>query len=630
MIFIPIPDLTSCAGKDESAQMRTCGVSIMHIMNIIMPISLSRPFTHSSLSYFMDFAPVTNSTVLVDEASKSLRALHATPSTSPPSLSHRLHGVSSSAIPLNLLHQGPTSMLPKSRYMATLAVKGMARGRNFSHSSPASVRSIRNQADFRRVPNHRLQLVYRSSEPPSERTTEAGTPSNLIRLNHLDDQSQAHMVSIADKISTKRSATAFCFLGFSHPETFKALKQAQNKKGDAIAVARVAGIQAAKKTSDLIPLAHPSLAITGVKIDIRPFSAKKIPPKLQGYLQPDMEHGGVAINATVDCEGKTGVEMEAITAASVTGLTMYDMLKGMDKAMHLTAIRVIAKSGGKSGDWEYSWRERRNVQVQTSNPTSTKAGHARTEDNGPTSRQHVSMAKGRLHSQWQRVKASVATKDPAAHSQQAAISDITKTWSLQQQTGALLLDQSRPTSIQDLRGEEAPFKMAPSDEHTMPTVKTSTSNRADNSQRTSNPEHARTDHMTKDGHNSPMLEATWDQQFPEATSTSLPAASPSIPPTFYEKQLLQHTQEKQAEFDQGMPRCDEKIRRTKASGQEAGSRPPNIHSDGAPSRSEQAECWDNLVKGGSVTSEDLRLARLRRFTKYWGPGVPYPRDTEDT
>lgn len=425
------------------------------------------------------------------------------------------------------------------------------------------------------------------------------------------------MVSIADKISTKRSATAFCFLGFSHPDTFKALKQAQNKKGDAIAVARVAGIQAAKKTSDLIPLAHPSLAITGVKIDIRPFSAKGTPTKVQNYLQPDMEHGGVAIRATVDCEGKTGVEMEAMTAASVTGLTMYDMLKGVDKAMHLTAIRVIAKSGGKSGDWEYSSRLRQIVKAGTSSPT---------EDNKAMRRQQMATAKKGLHSQWQQEKDSVATKDSAAHSQQAAISDITETCFLE--TDALLQDQSRPTSIQNPWGEEAPLKMAPSDEHTVHNMPTTTSDRTDNSQYTSNPEHAKTDPMTS-GQHSPMLEAVGDQQFPEATST-LPAASPSTPPTFYEREILQHIQRKQAEFNQGIPRSDHRTERTNAGGQEAGSRPPNIHSDGAASRSEQVEYWDNMVKGGSVTSEDLRRARLRRFNHHLGPGAPYPHDDRDT
>lgn len=173
------------------------------------------------------------------------------------------------------------------------------------------------------------------------------------------------MVSIANKIPTTRSATATSLLLFSAPTTYQSLVSAQLKKGDAIAVARIAGIQAAKKTSDLIPLAHPSLAITGLSISIEPYAPgcgpgdDVLPPK----NDRSSNNGGVYIQATVDCEGKTGVEMEAMMAASVAGLTMYDMLKGVDKAMTLTETRVLKKSGGKSGDWSYDYKSGRIVKA---------------------------------------------------------------------------------------------------------------------------------------------------------------------------------------------------------------------------------------------------------------------------
>ena len=179
------------------------------------------------------------------------------------------------------------------------------------------------------------------------------------------------MVSIADKVNTSRTATAIQSLMFSSPETFHALNSATLAKGDAIAVARVAGIQGAKRTADLIPLAHPGLQITGVEIDILPFprfnklmredavSLPVDPTRQKAFIPLQIarvaKHGGVLITATVSCHGKTGVEMEALTAANIAGLTMYDMLKGIDKGMVLREGRVTEKEGGKSGSWRYNW-----------------------------------------------------------------------------------------------------------------------------------------------------------------------------------------------------------------------------------------------------------------------------------
>lgn len=194
-----------------------------------------------------------------------------------------------------------------------------------------------------------------------------------LKLNHLTATGEAHMVDITGKISTKRSATATTVLLFSHVLTYGALLAARLRKGDALAVARVAGIQGAKKAADLIPLAHPGLSITGASVHLEPFVGDVLPhPFTREALGLAQNlYGGVVITATVSCEGKTGVEMEAMTSASVAGLTMYDMLKAVDKAMVLTATRVVAKSGGKSGDWK--WDPSRNQIVKDDPLTESKA-----------------------------------------------------------------------------------------------------------------------------------------------------------------------------------------------------------------------------------------------------------------
>jgi molybdenum cofactor biosynthesis enzyme len=197
----------------------------------------------------------------------------------------------------------------------------------------------------------------------------ASSDGKVATLGHLTADGEAHMVSIANKKPTCRSATATSLLLFSHAGAYSALLASRLKKGDALAVARIAGIQAAKKTSDLIPLAHPGLAITGVTVRLEPFPGYNVPYPLSEtfsatpYPTADIEalNGGVLVTATVACEGKTGVEMEAITAATVAGLTMYDMLKGVDKCMVLTSTRVTAKSGGKSGDWEWDHKSQQRI-----------------------------------------------------------------------------------------------------------------------------------------------------------------------------------------------------------------------------------------------------------------------------
>jgi molybdenum cofactor biosynthesis protein MoaC len=217
---------------------------------------------------------------------------------------------------------------------------------------------------------------------------EGSLSKEIPTLSHLDASGEAHMVSIAHKIPTRRSATATTVLCFSNSRTFDALSASRLKKGDAMATARIAGIQGAKKTADLIPLAHPSLNITGMSVKIEPFHGSEIPHFLVSTT-PQPMYGGVLIKATVDCEGKTGVEMEAMTAASVAGLTMYDMLKGVDKGMVMTETRVVAKSGGKSGDWEWDYEKKEIVKIERKTQPSTKRSpHNQVTRGRPVTEEH--------------------------------------------------------------------------------------------------------------------------------------------------------------------------------------------------------------------------------------------------
>jgi cyclic pyranopterin monophosphate synthase len=150
-------------------------------------------------------------------------------------------------------------------------------------------------------------------------------------LTHLDETGAARMVDVGAKAETQRQAIATGRIDMSR-QAAAAIRDGLVKKGDVLAVARVAGIMAAKKTSDLIPLCHP-LAISKVTLDLFP------------------DDTGVTATATVALTGRTGVEMEALTAVSVALLTVYDMAKALDKAMTITGIRLLAKTGGKSGEW---------------------------------------------------------------------------------------------------------------------------------------------------------------------------------------------------------------------------------------------------------------------------------------
>jgi len=151
----------------------------------------------------------------------------------------------------------------------------------------------------------------------------------MSKLSHLDDKGQAHMVDVSEKAVTSRSATARARV-VAQASTIAIIQDGTAKKGDVLATARIAGISAAKKTSDLIPLCHP-LMISKASVEFT--------------LNAD----SIDVEATVKVEGKTGVEMEALTACSVACLTLYDMLKAVDRRMRITDLRLVEKTGGKSG-----------------------------------------------------------------------------------------------------------------------------------------------------------------------------------------------------------------------------------------------------------------------------------------
>lgn len=153
----------------------------------------------------------------------------------------------------------------------------------------------------------------------------------MTKLTHLDDSGAAHMVDVSAKADTVREAVAEGRISMT-AEALAAIREGSAKKGDVLATARIAGIMAAKKTPELIPLCHPLIL-----------------SKVSVYF--DFEDDGVRVTTLVRLTGQTGVEMEAMTAASVALLTIYDMAKALDKGMVISGVRLLSKSGGKSGEW---------------------------------------------------------------------------------------------------------------------------------------------------------------------------------------------------------------------------------------------------------------------------------------
>ena len=155
----------------------------------------------------------------------------------------------------------------------------------------------------------------------------------MSKLTHLDDKGEARMVDVTDKALTEREARAEARIHMKR-ETLRMITEGEHPKGDVLAVARIAGIMAAKRTHDLIPLCH-ALNLTSVKVELTP------------------GEDGVSVHVLTRCKlsGQTGVEMEALTAASVAALTLYDMCKAVDKGMEITGVRLLEKKGGRSGHW---------------------------------------------------------------------------------------------------------------------------------------------------------------------------------------------------------------------------------------------------------------------------------------
>jgi cyclic pyranopterin monophosphate synthase len=155
----------------------------------------------------------------------------------------------------------------------------------------------------------------------------------MSKLTHLNAQGQAHMVDVGDKALTKRIAVATGSITML-PATLQLITQGEAKKGDVLGIARIAAIQASKKTSDLIPLCHP-IALTSVKVNFDVLEAEST----------------IVCQVTCETVGQTGVEMEALTAVQVALLTIYDMCKAVDRGMVMREIKLLEKHGGKSGDW---------------------------------------------------------------------------------------------------------------------------------------------------------------------------------------------------------------------------------------------------------------------------------------
>ncbi len=156
----------------------------------------------------------------------------------------------------------------------------------------------------------------------------------MSKLTHFNEQGAVHMVDIGDKSETHRIALASGSI-MMQTDTLSLIKQGGHKKGDVLGIARTAGIMAAKKTSELIPLCHP-ISLTHINID----------------LNIDDENNSVCCECRAESDGKTGVEMEALTAVQITLLTIYDMCKAVDRGMILSDIKLLEKSGGKSGPWK--------------------------------------------------------------------------------------------------------------------------------------------------------------------------------------------------------------------------------------------------------------------------------------
>ncbi|KAH0275350.1 molybdenum cofactor biosynthesis prote, partial [Aureobasidium melanogenum] len=218
-------------------------------------------------------------------------------------------------------------------------------GEDVEQSKPSPAQLGRSEADF-------LDSMERTKTTPSSSVVKAESPdaAAAITLTHLSSTGEAHMVDVGGKDSTERVAVAVGFVHFSKEGAYKAITENLNKKGDVLGVARIAGIMAAKRCSDIIPLCHP-IPVTKITVNVgtmSPQNAMPIRTQLGSYTT---KHGIAAVEARVHTRGQTGVEMEALTAVSGACLTIYDMCKAVDKDMVISGARVLFKDGGRSGTY---------------------------------------------------------------------------------------------------------------------------------------------------------------------------------------------------------------------------------------------------------------------------------------
>lgn len=207
-----------------------------------------------------------------------------------------------------------------------------------SYSEPHSARDVQHEHSSQL--SHAQAVQIRSS---TEKHKEKA-------LTHVNSSGEAHMVNVGTKADSKRVAIATATVRFKNNQPFRLIFENNNKKGDVLGVARIAGIMAAKRTSDLIPLCHP-IAISKVEVDVT-----LEPPGTSTVFLKSNDNGAVTIRAQVECSGPTGVEMEALTAASVAGMTVYDMCKAVDRDMMIIHNKVVYKWGGKSGlHFNHAW-----------------------------------------------------------------------------------------------------------------------------------------------------------------------------------------------------------------------------------------------------------------------------------
>ncbi|CAI7658851.1 unnamed protein product [Penicillium palitans] len=235
--------------------------------------------------------------------------------------------------------------LVNEREREILDIIGMAvKRKKAKHAGMAQLKDMKNRPMILIASQTRLYHSGRS-KPETKDCIPRPSPSlpttSDADLPHLTPSKTVHMTQITEKPETKRVATAACTVSFSNSRPWEILREGQTThKGDVFSVARIAGIMAAKRTPDIVPLCHPGIGITGVEV-----SVELVEPG------PNRDHGAMDVVASVSCFGRTGVEMEAMTATMGAALTVYDMLKAVDKGMVIDSVRLLEKQGGKSGHW---------------------------------------------------------------------------------------------------------------------------------------------------------------------------------------------------------------------------------------------------------------------------------------